>query len=80
MNRDRQWKPGALSHTFQVNKRDKTITVRHWETSDREVERSEGRFVTSRIVIEPKAISSRGESPLTFNWCFMAKVFVEPMN
>jgi RNA-directed DNA polymerase len=31
-------------------------------------------------VIEPKAISSRGESPLTFNWCFMAKVFLEPAN
>jgi len=26
------------------------------------------------------AISSRGESPLTFNWCFMAKVFIEPVN
>jgi len=26
------------------------------------------------------AISSRGESPLTFNWCFMARNFTEPAN
>jgi len=52
----------------------------HWETSDREVEISEGRFVTSRIVVEPMAISSRGKSLLTFNWCFMARCFKESMN
>ena len=45
--------------------------------SDREVETSEGRFVMSRIVVET---SPRGESPLTFNWCFMARSFTEPMN
>ncbi len=57
--------------------RDKTITVRHWETPDREVESSEGRLVMSRIVVET---SPRGESPLTFNWCFMARSFTEPAN
>jgi len=30
----------------------KTITVRHWETSDREVERSECPVVTTGIAVE----------------------------
>jgi hypothetical protein len=49
---------------------DKTVTARHRETSDREVEPSESCTVMVQIAV---AKSLRAKALLTFNWCFMAK-------
>ena len=49
---------------------DKTVTVRHRETPDREVERSESCTVMVQIAV---AILLQAKALLTFNWCFMAR-------
>jgi hypothetical protein len=68
------WKPGALSNLFRVNKPDKTITAKHWETSDREDELSECLLVMSWIVIEPeRASSSQAKACLPSSGAFWQK-------
>jgi len=47
----------------------KTVTVRHRETPDREVEQSECCAVMAQITV---ARSLWAKALLTFNWCFMA--------
>jgi len=48
----------------------KTITVRHWETSDREVGRSKCPVVMTGITVE---ILLWAKVELTSNWCLMAR-------
>jgi len=62
---------------FRVNKLVKTVTARHRETSDREDGKSESRTVMVRITVETLLWA---KALLTFNWCLMAKNFIEPMN
>jgi RNA-directed DNA polymerase len=69
------WKPGALSRF----NRDKTVTVRHRETPDREDEQSKSLLVMSWIVVEIGNITT-GESQHTFIWCLMALSVTEPAN
>ncbi|MCP4265914.1 MAG: hypothetical protein GY777_10120 [Candidatus Brocadiaceae bacterium] len=47
-------KPDALSHLLRASNRDKTVTARHRETSDREDGLSESLLVMRGIVIEPR--------------------------
>jgi hypothetical protein len=64
------WKPGALSQLSRVDKRDKTVTARHRETSDREVGTSDCCIVMVQIAVET---SLRTKVLLTSNWCLMAR-------
>jgi len=75
--RDRLWKPGAFSQLFRVNNWDKTLTVRHRETPDREDKQSEGHLVMRWIAV---ATLPQVKAALTFIWCLMARSFTEPMN
>ena len=49
---------------------DKTVTARHRETPDREVEQSESCTVMAQIAV---ARLLQVKALLTFNWCFMAR-------
>ena len=64
------WKPDVLSQLLRESNRDKTVTARHRESSDREVERSECCTVMVQIAVE---ILLQAKAVLTFNWCFMAR-------
>ena len=56
---------------------DKTVTVRHRETSDREDKQSESHLVMRWIAV---AILPQAKAVLTFVWCLMARNFTEPIN
>jgi len=61
------WKPGALFLAPSASP--KTITVRHWETPEREVGRSECPVVMTGIAVG--RLTAKAE--LTSNWCFVAR-------
>ena len=63
---------GSTALSPDVNYRDKTVTVRHRETPDREDEQSESLPVTGWIVVEFFYNITTGESLPTFIWYFMA--------
>jgi hypothetical protein len=55
---------------LRVSEQDKTVTARHRESSDREVERSKGHLVMRWIAVETRLMA---KARLTFNWCLMAR-------
>jgi len=60
-----------------ANNRDKTVTVRHRETPDREDKQREGHLVMRRITV---ATLPQMKTALIFVWCLMARNFTESMN
>jgi len=60
-----------------ANLREKTVTVRHRETPEREDKLSEGHLVMRWIAV---AILPQAKAALTFVRCLMARKILEPMN